>query len=158
MFFSPGTPNPQDVRAAAASATPLPGGYKFIPITPELISLLTRAGSTLSKLLPIAEKFYPRLLAARSNFKNKFVLTQMLLTVAATVRESMDDSAINAFLLTHDIQRSEELLAKGRELLLAAAWYEFKQLPPEDFKEIARQAGEYFGQWVISDIAKRGVR
>jgi len=147
------TSNPQVVRAARGAF-----GFTFQPITPELIGLLTRANSTFIQLVPVAEKYLPKILAARSKLKLKFLTTQMQVQVRLSIRESLNDSAINLFLLTREIKRSEELLTKGRELLLAAALFEFQELAPKDFEQLAKMAGEYFGQWVISDIAKRAAR
>jgi hypothetical protein len=139
-------------------ASPLPGGYFFQPITPEMIAVLRRADSILIQLIAIAEKYVPKILRARTKIGDKFIRTKMTLETAAKVRETRDETAIHTFILTHDLKRSAELLDQGRDELLRAAWAEFQSLKPDEFDQLARQAGDYLGHWMFAEISKRGAR
>jgi hypothetical protein len=137
---------------------PLPGGYVFQAITPELVAVLRRADSTLARLIPIAEKYVPKLLQARTEIGRKIMRARMAVETAVKVRESRDDSAVHMFIMTHEVERSNQLLYEGRESLLRAARSEFQGLTPGEFDLLARQSGEHFGLWIFGEVAKRGAR
>jgi hypothetical protein len=137
---------------------PLPGGYVFQAITPELVAVLRRADSTLARLIPIAEKYVPKLLQARTEIGRKIIRARMAVETAVKVRESRDDSAVHMFIMTHEVERSTQLFYEGRESLLRAARLEFQGLTPGEFDLLARQSGEYFGLWIFGEVAKRGAR
>jgi hypothetical protein len=139
---------------------PLPGGYTFQPVTPELLALFQRVVSPLVRLIPIYEKFVPQILRARTNIGRKIVRSRMALaTDKERGRFSVAENAIGLFFLTQKIERSVQLLdAGGRDALLRAAWTEFASLKSGEFEQLAWQAGEFLGQHILSDMIKRGAK
>jgi len=158
MLFSPQTSNSQSARAAAASASPLPGGYALQEITPQTVSLLERSGVPMPEILAVTDKFFAKIKRTGVLRKKEFWGLKAFEKITPILCRNPDDVKILVFVLVTNIDRVRNLVDLGRDCLLSQATSDFSKLQPGEFGKLSFETSVHFSIWLFNGEQKRGVR